>query len=61
MGDLTINELAKKIAVSRWTIYKLLSPKNPKEAVIPKKDWYKLPGGGIRIKKSVVKKLQGGK
>jgi Mn-dependent DtxR family transcriptional regulator len=62
MGDLlTINELAKKLSVSPRTVFKYLSIKNPEGAVISKKDWYRLPGGDIRIKKSVAKKLLGGK
>lgn len=62
MGDLlTTNEMARIFSVSQRTVYKWLSIKNPEGAVISKEDWYRLPGGGIRIKKSVVKKLQGGK
>jgi hypothetical protein len=58
MGDLlTINELAKKISVTPRTVFKYLSIKNPEGAVISKNDWYRLPGGDIRIKKGVVKKL----
>ena len=62
MGDLlTINQLAKKLSVSRQIVYQWLSIKKPEEAVIAKEDWFRLPGGSIRIKKSAAKKLQGEK
>jgi hypothetical protein len=62
MADwLTIKDLEKEYSVSRQTVYQWLAIGNPKEAVIAKEDWFRLPGGSIRIKKSVLKKLQGEK
>lgn len=56
----SIPEVAEILSVSRDTVYKWLAFDCPEEAVIKPAFWFRLPNGRIRIKASVVMKMQQG-
>ena len=53
----SVTQFAAALAVTRQTVYKYLSLGNPDDAVISPADWYKLPGGAIRIKARALAKI----
>lgn len=50
-GIFTVSEVMKRLEVTRQTVYKWL------DTVIPHDEWFRLPGGHIRIEGSALKKI----
>ena len=55
----TVQEIAKLLKVHDKTIKRWLGLDAPELAVISADDWFKLPGGRIRIFERALLKLQG--
>lgn len=55
----TVQEMAKVMKVHERTIKRWLGVDDPSLAVISANDWFKLPGGRIRIFERALLKLQG--
>jgi len=55
----TVSEVAELLAVSRSTVFRYLAIDEPDLAVIDPGDWFKLPGGSIRIRARAIEKLMG--
>ena len=54
-----VSEVAEIFSVSRHTIFKWLSIREPEGTVIPRSSWFRLPSGHIRIRESAILKLMG--
>jgi len=51
----SVTQVARMLNVSRNTVYKYLD-----SAIIPAEGWFKLPGGGIRIREAAVMRIKSG-
>lgn len=55
----SVSDVADMLAVDRSTVFKYLSVNDSEVAVISPEDWFKLPGGEIRIRQRAVDLLLG--
>jgi len=53
----TVGEVCSILSVHPKTVLKWLSPGDPTKALVDPSDWFRLPGGAIRVQREAVLKI----